>query len=127
MTMRTHTTILCTALIVVLASAAIAQAGKYTTHNCPASLQSNFNAGPWQSYGGSLPSVGGFQGSCTPGSTLGTAIGWYATAQALNSNLGVVLQSPSGITIRENAIGVVGVASKQRLRHVRRDRLKHGL
>jgi len=101
MTMRTHTTILCTALIVVLAPATKAQAGKYTIHNCPASLQSNFNAGPWQSYGGSLPSVGGFQGSCTPGSTLGTAIGWYATAQALNSNLGVVLQSPSGITIRE--------------------------
>lgn len=102
MIIRTHTAILLTALILTLAPAGRAQAGKYTIHNCPGSLQSNFNAGPWQSYGGSLPSVGGFQGSCTPGSTLGTAIGWYATAQALNSNLGVVLQSPSsGITIRE--------------------------
>jgi hypothetical protein len=102
MTIRIHTTILFTALILVLALAGRARAGEYTIHNCPASLQSNFDAGPWQSYGGSLPSVGGFQGSCTPGSTLGTAIGWYATAQALNSNLGVILQSPSsGITIRE--------------------------
>jgi hypothetical protein len=102
MTTRIHTTILFTTLILVLALAGKAQAGEYTIHNCPASLQSNFDAGPWQSYGGPLPSVGGFQGSCTPGSTLGTAIGWYATAQALNSNLGVVLQSPSsGITIRE--------------------------
>ncbi len=98
---RTHTTILLTTIILTLMLAGGAQAGEYTIHNCPGSLQSNFNAGPWQSYGGSLPSVGGFQGSCTPGSTLGTAIGWFATAQALNSNLGVVLQSPSGITIRE--------------------------
>lgn len=98
---RTHTTILLTAVIFVLMLAGGAQAGEYTIHNCPGSLQSNFNAGPWQSYGGPLPSVGGFQGSCTPGSTLGTAIGWYATAQSLNSNLGVMLQSPSGITIRE--------------------------
>ena len=88
-------------MISVLVLAVGAQAGEYTDHNCPGSLQSNFDAGPWQSYGGSLPSVGGFQGSCTPGSTLGTAIGWYATAQALNSNLGVMLQSPTGITIRE--------------------------
>ena len=102
MTMRIHTTIPFTALILVLALAGRARAGEYTIHNCPASLKSNFDAGPWQSYGGSLPSVGGFQGSCTPGSTLGTAIGWFATAQALNSNLGVILQSPSsGITIRE--------------------------
>jgi hypothetical protein len=33
---------------------------------------------------------------------LGTAIGWYANEQAMNSNLGVVLQSPSPtVTIRE--------------------------
>jgi hypothetical protein len=81
-----------------------ADAGQYTIHNCPASLQSNFNAGPWQSYGGSLPSVGGFQASCTPGSTLGTAIGWYANQMNLNSNLGVMLQSPSGVTIRETRL-----------------------
>jgi len=80
-----------------------ALAGEYTIHNCPGSLQPNFDAGPWQSYSNApLPSVGSFQGSCTPGSTLGTAIGWYANEQSLNTNLGVMLQSPvPGITIRE--------------------------
>lgn len=80
-----------------------ALAREYTIHNCPASLQPNFDAGPLQPYSNApLPSVGSFQGSCTPGSTLGTAIGWYANEQSLNTNLGVMLQSPvAGITIRE--------------------------
>jgi hypothetical protein len=79
-----------------------AYAGEYTIHNCPASLQPNFDAGPWQSFGGPLPSAGGFQATCTPGSTLGTAIGWYGGEQSLNINYGVALQSPDqGITIRE--------------------------
>jgi hypothetical protein len=83
---------------------ATAQAGEYVIHNCPGSEQPNYNAGPWQSWSSApLPAVGGFQSSCTPGSnSLGTAIGWYANQQALNSNLGVELISPSeGITIRQ--------------------------
>ncbi len=90
-------------LTLALVLANRADAGEYTIHNCPASLQPNFDAGPWQSWSvGALPSVGGFQSSCTPGSTLGTAIGWYTNEQNLNTGLGAVLQSPSpGITIRE--------------------------
>jgi hypothetical protein len=102
MTIRARTAIPL-ALILSLALAVSARAGQYTIHNCPGSLQPNFDAGPWQSYSNApLPSVGGFQGSCTPGSTLGTAIGWYANEQSLNTNLGAMLQSPvPGITIRE--------------------------
>jgi hypothetical protein len=81
-----------------------AQADEYVIHNCPGSEQPNYNAGPWQSWSSApLPSVGGFQSSCTPGSnSLGTAIGWYANQQAPNTNLGVEVISPSeGITIRQ--------------------------
>lgn len=90
------------AFTVCLVLTGIAHAGQYTIHNCPGSLQPNFDAGPWQSYGGSLPSVGGFQNSCSPGGTLGAAIGWYANEQGLNTNLGVLIQTPSSATtIRE--------------------------
>ncbi len=81
-----------------------AYAGAYVIHNCPGSEQPNYDAGPWQSLNSApLPSVGGFQASCTPGSnSLGTAIGWYANQQTLNTNLGVHLTSPSeGTTIRQ--------------------------
>jgi hypothetical protein len=96
------------AIIVVavpfFATGTAARAGEYVIHNCPASQQPNYDAGPWHSWSSAaLPSVGGFQSSCTPGSnSLGTAIGWYANQQALNSNLGVELISPSeNITIRK--------------------------
>lgn len=86
------------AFTMCLVLTAVAHAGQYTIHNCPGSLQPNFDAGPWQSYGGSLPSVGGFQSSCNPGGTLGAAIGWYANEQSLNTNLGVLIQTPSSAT-----------------------------
>jgi hypothetical protein len=90
--------------ILLFVTAATARAGVYVIHNCPGSEQPNYNAGPWQSTSSApLPSVGGFQSSCTPGSnSLGTAIGWYADQQSLNTNLGVNLISPSeAITIRQ--------------------------
>jgi hypothetical protein len=97
---------LCSAIfgagVVLVLAAAAAWGGQYTIHNCPASLQPNFEAGPWQPLGGGLPSAGGFQASCAPGSTLGTAVGWYTDEQPLNSNFGIILQSPSpSILIRE--------------------------
>ncbi len=92
-------------VLLMLASSLMATgtalAGQYVIHNCLASLEPNLDAGPWQSFNPS--SLGGvsYQGTCTPGSTLGAAIGWYADEQALNSNLGVALQSPvQGLTIR---------------------------
>ena len=91
-------------LFTVYGSCESAQAGTYVIHNCPASEQPNFDAGPWHaSNSAPLPSVGGFQASCTPGSnTLGTAIGWYANQQTLNTNLGVELTTPSSeVTIRK--------------------------
>ena len=102
MTFRTLTAVAVTVVLgfVLVASAS---AGEYTIHDCPGSLQPNFDAGPWQSYGtASLPSSGGFQESCEPGGTLGAAIGWYGSEQSLNTNLGVKIQSPSSaITIHE--------------------------
>ncbi len=97
---------LCSAIfgagLVLVLTASVAWGGQYTIHNCPASLQPNFEAGPYQPYGGSLPSAGGFQAGCAPGSVLGTAVGWYADEQSLNSNLGIILQSPApNIAIRE--------------------------
>lgn len=94
------------ALILILSftlATSRAFAGQYTIHNCPASLAPNFDAGPWESYSyGPVPSNASFQGSCTPGSTLGTAIGWYADEQNLNTNIGIMLKSPTpGITIHE--------------------------
>ncbi len=91
------------AFVFLIAADTTAYAGTYVIHNCPGSEQPNYDAGPWQSWGSApLPSVGGFQASCTPGSNaLGTAIGWYADQQTLNTNLGVKLISPSeGTTIR---------------------------
>jgi hypothetical protein len=87
-------------------------ADEYTIHNCPASLQPNFDAGPWQPWGEPLASPSGYQASCTPGSTLGTAIGWYGAAQNFNTNTGVVLQTPSAaLTVRE--MRLVWTASHQ--------------
>jgi hypothetical protein len=92
------------AVVFFFVPGATAQADEYVIHNCPGSEQPNYNAGPWQSWSSApLPSVGGFQSSCTPGSnSLGTAIGWYANQQAPNTNLGVELISPSErIAIRQ--------------------------
>jgi hypothetical protein len=100
------------ALVLSVVLVASASAGEYTIHDCPGSLEPNFDAGPWQAYGGPLPAAGAFQGSCAPGGTLGGAIGWYGSEQSLNSNLGLMLQTPSpAITIRE--LRVVWSASHQ--------------
>lgn len=100
------------ALILSVVLVASASAGEYTIHDCPGSLEPNFDAGPWQPYGGPLPAAGAFQGACTPGGALGGAIGWYGNEQSLNSNLGLMLQTPSpAITIRE--VRVVWSASHQ--------------
>lgn len=106
--MMTRTSMILPSAFVValgLLLAGNAYAGEYTIHNCPASLQTNFDAGPLQSFGGPVPGAGGFQAMCTPGSTLGTAIGWYGSEQSFNTNYGVALESPDqGITIREMRI-----------------------
>jgi hypothetical protein len=102
MTIRPGRVTLVAAALVFLTLCASARAGRYTIHNCPGSLQPNFDAGAWVAYGALSPGAGGFQGSCTPGSTLGGAIGWYGDEQPLNTNLGVELQTPSqAISIRE--------------------------
>jgi hypothetical protein len=98
--MRRAYTISLLTLLFAAAQTGIAHAGEYTIHNCPASLQSNLEAGPWQALS-EPPSTSGFQPSCTPGSILGTSIGWYGSEQSLNGELGATLQSPSpAITIR---------------------------
>jgi hypothetical protein len=97
---RTATAVL--VLVATLTLVASARAGQYTIHNCPAALQPNFVVGPWQSLAASLPDAGGYQSTCTPGNVLGPAVGWYADIQGLNTNLGIILQSPSSnIAIRE--------------------------
>ncbi|HWF74366.1 MAG TPA: hypothetical protein VG186_13545 [Solirubrobacteraceae bacterium] len=96
MAKRIHGTALMVALLAVLALPAGARAGDYTIHNCPGSLAPNNDAGAWRSYAtGSLPSVGGYQGSCTPNGYLGAAIGWYANEESFNESLGAELQTPS--------------------------------
>ncbi|MDQ6777398.1 MAG: hypothetical protein M3071_14530 [Actinomycetota bacterium] len=85
--------VLCVASLALPVSA---QAGEYTIHNCPGSLQPNNDAGSWRAWStGPLPSAGGYQGSCTPGGALGAAIGWYAIEQSFNTSIGVQLESPS--------------------------------
>jgi hypothetical protein len=80
----------------VLALPAGARAGDYTIHNCPGSLQPNDDAGSWRMWSnGSLPSAGGYQGSCTPGGAIGGAIGWYGIEQSFNTSLGAELATPS--------------------------------
>jgi hypothetical protein len=89
---------------VLLVLVASARAGEYTIHNCVASEQPNFIAGPWSWFGG-LPNNGsqeGFQATCGPGSALGAAIGWYGPAQTSNSPVGVIIKTyPPHITIRQ--------------------------
>jgi hypothetical protein len=90
-----------TAAVVLICAAALAlpisaEAGDYTIHNCPGSLQPNNDAGSWRSWAtGPLPSVGGYQGSCTPDGGLGAVIGWYANEQSYNTSIGAELQTPS--------------------------------
>ncbi|HWF35207.1 MAG TPA: hypothetical protein VG295_07535 [Solirubrobacteraceae bacterium] len=94
--MRTARLAILGALLAALALPVSAQAGNYTIHNCPSSLQPNNDAGPWRSWStGPLPSAGAYQGSCTPNGVLGAAIGWYANEQSFSTDLGVQLQTPS--------------------------------
>jgi len=84
------------ALLAALALPAGARAGEYTIHNCPGSLAPNNDAGAWVAYStAALPSAGAYQGSCTPGGTLGAAIGWFAIEQSFSTSIGSELQTPS--------------------------------
>jgi hypothetical protein len=95
--------LLCATIAISLIGADDGLAGQYTIHNCAASLEPNFDAGPWSAYGSAPPPRSDtFQNSCTPGSTLGTAIGWYGNEQTTNTALGITLRSPTpAITVRE--------------------------
>ncbi len=95
--------LLCATIAISLIGADEGLAGQYTIHNCAASLEPNFDAGPWSAYDSAPPPlIDTFQSSCTPGSTLGTAVGWYGNEQAINSALGITLRSPTpAITVRE--------------------------
>jgi hypothetical protein len=102
MMLRAYSSVAVTLIALALLAAPSASAGLYTVHNCPASLAPNFDVGSWQPLGGALPSTGGYQSTCTPGSVLGTAVGWFGNEQSLETNIGIILQSPSPrITIRE--------------------------
>jgi hypothetical protein len=95
--------IFCAVIAISLIGVDDGLAGQYIIHNCPASLEPNFDAGPWSAYGSAPPPRSDtFQSSCTPGSTLGTAIGWYGNEQTTNTALGMALRSPTpAITVRE--------------------------